>query len=295
MTSRRLGAVCVAVVAALALTGCLRQTASYTVSADDTVSGRIYKALHLDYIDETDPFQGTGVDDIAATFTNVTVTPHNEGEWRGYYVDFMNEPLASFADPVTENWDIQILKTDATYRAYGYTPTASDEGVRNTITDEGGYLELWVTFPGALVEAPAAAETGTVGTGPASWALFNLLTIPIDTTPYARGMGASAVTPDPDPDPVVTVVITPEPDPEVTPAPTATPTLTTGLITPADGDEGSIPAWVWAAGGALVLALAGLIGYTFANRKPKIPAAAATPEPVADKTPEAPKDEAPKK
>ena len=126
MAARRLGVACLATLVALALVGCVRQTATYTIGADDTVSGRIYKALDEDYIDPAQPYKGTGVGDIAATFSHATITAHDEGEWIGLpdYVDFVDEPLASFADPVTENWDIQILKTDATYRAYGYTPTS---------------------------------------------------------------------------------------------------------------------------------------------------------------------------
>ncbi len=276
---------CGVALVAVFLAGC-RYNATYTINADDTVSGRIYTALYQDpAADPVDASVKSDADTIAASFTAATETPHNEGSWVGYYVYFTNEPLATFADPPTTTWDVQILKVGGQYQVFGYTAT-DENATRTSAINESGYLELDVYFPGTLVEATGASETN-VSPG---WAHFDLLAEPLNQTPYAKGNGPAAP---PEPEPVHTVIITPAPEPVVTPVvtpvviPSASPSSTVApLIAPHEEGNSSIPVWVWAVGGALVAALAGMIGYTVATRKPKV---------AAEKTPEPPNEEPPTK
>lgn len=294
---KKLAAVAAATLATLALTGCIRQSAYYYIQSDDTVDGTIYMAVHEDYVSDSDPYRGTGAGEVVAYFANTTVTEFDNPPWIGYHIDFVDEPLATFAAVPDAAWKAQITKAANKYTVYGYTPTAEDESLRDTIHDMDGFLQMTVIFPGALVEQDLADET-SVGAEIPGWAGWDM--DEVVGTPYAKGNGglffhlvpgwADLFDPldplaepplDPEPAPVVTVVITPEPDAPDTPdTPAASPTPTTAIAAPEGDDEkAAIPAWVWAAGGALVLALAGLIGYTLANRKPKTPEVAAEPKP----------------
>ncbi|MBN2176346.1 MAG: hypothetical protein JW722_01655 [Demequinaceae bacterium] len=261
---RTLRIACGVALVALVLTGC-RYGSTYTVNPDNTVSGRIYIAGYQDPADP--PGDPTIIEEqansIAAVFSTSTVTPHNEGDWVGFYVYIDHEPLASFADPPEATWDVQILKSGNEYRVFGYTAT-EETAERTSANTNSGYLELDIHFPGNLIESTGATDT-TVTPG---WAHFNLLTMPLNQTPYAKGFGP----PPPEPDPVVTVVITPHPDPVVTPAasPSASPNASPSAAPAVNGDGDSIPIWVWAVGGGLVVALAGMIGFMAANRKPAI-------------------------
>lgn len=294
--SKRLRVACGIAVVALLLSSC-RYGANYTINNNGTVTGRVYVALYQD----PDP-SAADVHDmveseaqtIADSFTTSVVTPHDEGDWVGYYVNINNEPLASFADPPQATWDIQITKSGNEYSVVGWT-AAADDMARSSATDAGGYLELEVHFPGNLIEADNASAT-TVAPG---YAFFNLLTVPVGVAPYARGFGP----PPPAPDPVVTVVITPEPvvTPVVTPvvSPSETPSASPSAA-PAEEGGTSIPPWVWAVGGVLVVALAAMIGFALASRKPATPAEPASKtrskvkeEPEEDESEDEPEDEEP--
>lgn len=285
--SRSLRIACGIVTIALVLSGC-RYASTYTINNNGTVSGRVYVALYQDPAEASvQDMVDSQAQTIADSFTTSVKTPHNEGDWIGYYINISNEPLSSFADPPEQTWDVKITKSGNEYRVFGYTATAGDQA-RASATDDSGYLELDVHFPGNLIEATGATDT-TVSPG---WAHFNLLTIPLDQTPYARGSGPP---PPPDPDPVVTIVIPPSPvvTPEVTPSvtPSEIPSPSPSAVSD-EGEDTSIPVWVWAVGGGLLVALAGMIGFALANRKPAAPTEPAgkskakpkAEEPVEDET-----------
>ena len=280
---------------ALVLSGCARYSTSYTIQTDDTVDGSIYVALAEGYQTDSSPYYGTGAGDIAASFTNATITEQIVPGWYGYTIDFTDEPLATFGWDPDQPWKLQITKSSGGYSVLGFDGVYTADQV-NTIQTNDGWMTLSVTFPGALTEEYGAVASGTTDAGQ-GWAYWDLLAIEAGGSGQAYARGNTGLPtlhlvpgllddlfPDPatlpaDPAPAVTVTIAPPVEPVVTPAPSVTPTAV-----PAgnDGssDKTSIPVWVWAAGGALVVALAGLIGYTAANRKPKIaaPAAATTPE-----------------
>ncbi len=307
---KRIIIACVAALAILTLTGCMRQSAYYYVQTDGKVSGTIYVALDEAYVDDTDPYRGTGADDIAAFFDNTSISPFDSGTWKGYQIQFANEPLASFANPPTEAWGIQIVKAGNTYVVHGYTPTSEDESMRQTIKDNDGFIQLTVVFPGSLVEQTGAKESSASGEKP-GWAAWDMLTV--TDTPYAKGNaglvfyplpdftiivpvgdpvpvpmpGASVVAPPAtEPDPVVTVVVTPSPvstaAAAVTPSPS--PSESPSVVAASDEDAGtSIPAWIWIVGVALLVALgalSGVLAVTMRGRRTIAPApdAAAAPE-----------------
>ncbi len=287
-------AACLAGLALLTLTGCLRQSAYYYIQPDDTVDGTIYVALDEAYTNASDPYRGTGAGDIAAFFDHTTVTPFDNGKWKGYHIDFVDEPLATFSGSVTDAWGIQILKdTNNEYVINGYAPTASDDSMRQAITNDDGFLQVTVIFPGTLISQTGAKEYSASGEKP-GWAAWDMLTV--TNAPAARGNGglyfhlipgigqiflpsgdpdphpSASLGPPQAPDPVVTVVITPSAEPTsaalpaVSPSPSPSPT-TTAIATPAGESSSGIPPWVWIVGAVLVAALAGLGGLLFANMR----------------------------
>lgn len=286
--------VTIAVAAALAfiLTGCLRYSSSYYIQSDSTVDGSIYVALADGYQNDSDPYKGTGAGEIGAWFSSSTITDYSGSGWYTYIIEFHDEPLASFSAVPDAAWKIQIIKGAAgRYTIHGYDSDSFEPDTRTKITSEGGFVYLSVAFPGTLVEQTGAASSGnSSGSGWATWDLMSMSGVP-----YAKGNGGVLFTIDPGlfidlfPDPVVTAPAVPEPVVTVTvgPAPVVTPTTspspspTASAVATSSGDgdrKAKIPAWVWATGAVLVAALAGLIGYTLANRKPSVSAGPATPE-----------------
>jgi len=300
---------CVTALAILTLAGCMRQSAYYYVQPDDTVDGTIYVALDEAYTNADDPYRGTGADTIAAFFQNATITPFDNGKWKGYHIDFADEPLATFAGVPDETWGVQIVKDGGKYVAHGYAPTPDDDSMRQAIEDDDGFLRLTVSFPGSLVEQTGADETSATDEKP-GWASWDMLTV--SDAPYAKGNGGLIFhlipgignlflpggDPDPNPEPspaepapVVTVVVTP--NPVVTPSPTAEPSPSpspSAVVAAPEEKSSSIPVWVWIVGAVLLAALAGLGGVLAATTRAKkaLPAVQASePEPAPAAKPKA--------
>ena len=308
---RRLLAACLAGLAVLTLGGCLRQSAYYYIQPDNTVDGTIYIALDEAYTNASDPYRGTGAGDIAAFFDHATVTAFDNGKWKGYHVDFVDEPLATFSEAVTDTWGVQILKdSNNEYVINGYAPTASDASARQTILDDDGFMQLTVSFPGSLIQQTEAKETSAPGETP-GWAAWDMLNV--TNAPTARGKGGllfhlvpgvgSLFLPSGDPvpnpttsaapaapQPVVTVVVTPNAAPNASsssntganPSPSSTP-----IAAPPEETGARTPAWVWIVGAALLVALAGLTGALVATRRGAItlPVPPLAPDPLATGTP----------
>ncbi len=290
--------------AVILLSGC-RYDATYTIHTDNTVSGRIYTAGWLDPGDPTThdtvkAYIDADADVIADAFTTSVKSAYTDGAWYGYFIDLTDEPIPSFADPAQAAWDIQIIRTGDAYRVNGFTFEDDDDPPRPQARDNGGYITLDVRAPGEL-EIAISASSATESPCRIQWDLLNV--VPVGTTPYAI---CDATPPEPpDPDPAVTVVITP--DPIVTPEPVVTPVVTP-VETPSEspspvadgGESDSIPTWVWAVGGGLLVALAAMVGFAIANRKPAEPPAPApkakskakaVEEPAEDEAEDEPEDE----
>lgn len=294
---RKLIRAALAAAAVVVLAGCTRFSSSYTIQSDDTVDGSIFVAAKEGYQTDGDPYFGTGAGDIAANFTSATITEDMVFGWYGYYIDFTNEPLATFAWAPDEPWKLQITKSGSVYTVLGFNGEYTADNVTQ-IQTEDGYMTLSVSFPGALTEQFGAVASGTTDGGQ-GWVYWDLLAIESGGSgqAYAKGNGSftlipidpgifDSLFPDPatlpaEPAPAVTVTL-PAPAPIVTPVATPEPSVAPSVVaTPDDGesssDKASIPVWVWAVGAALVAALVGLIGYTVASRKSKAATAASLP------------------
>ncbi len=305
---------CMAGLAILVLGGCMRQSAYYYIQPDDTVDGTIYVALDEAYVDASDAYRGTGADDVAAFFAHSTITPFDNGKWKGYHVAFEDEPLATFAGVTDETWGVQIVKVSNQYVIHGYAPTSSDDSLRQAIIDDDGFMQLTVSFPGTLVEQTESDQMSGATVKP-GWASWDMTTV--TAAPYAKGNGgflyslvpgfahlflpsgdpdphpsASVVAP-PAPEPVVTVVITPSPVESASPSPSPTPSV---IAAPESDSSSGIPVWVWVVGAVLLAALAGLGGVLFATLKNQkaTPPPASSPEEPAAEPPAAKASETPK-
>jgi hypothetical protein len=302
-------AACLAGLALLTLSGCLRQSAYYYIQPDDTVDGTIYIALDEAYTTASDPYRGTGAGDIAAFFANATVTPFDNGKWKGYHVDFVDEPVATFSGAVADTWGIQILQDDNNeYVINGYAPKPSDASSLQAIVDGDGFMQLTVSFPGTLIQQTEAKELSAAGEKP-GWAAWDMLTVA--NAPTARGNGGLVFhyipgiddlffpggdpVPNPipsgapvAPNPVVTVVVTPSAVASASPS-TATSPSPMLITTPGDDSGSSIPSWVWIAGAALLVVLAGLAGALVATTRGKkaIPVPSVAPTSPAAESPAA--------
>ena len=303
----RLLAACVAGLAILTLGGCMRQSAYYYIQPNDTVDGTIYVALDEAYVDEADAYRGTGAGEVAAFFDNATITPFDNGKWKGYHVAFEDEPLASFAGVPTETWGVQIVKASNQYTVHGYAPKPSEDSTRQAIIDGDGFLRLTVSFPGTLVDQTESDEMSGATEKP-GWASWDGTTVA--NAPYAKGNGGllfhfvpgvydlflPSGDPDPNPstsaaapapDPVVTVVITPSSAPSASPSasPSPTPSLIAAPESDSDSDSG-IPVWIWIVGAVLLAAVVGLGSYLLATRKSAAAAVGSAPKPAPAGEPE---------
>ncbi len=299
----RLLVACVAGLAILVLGGCMRQSAYYYIQPDDTVDGTIYIALDEAYVNASDPYRGTGADNIAASFAHSTITPFDSGTWKGYHVDFENEPVASFSAAVEDTWDVQILQDDNNeYVIRGYEPTSGDDTMRQAMINGDGFMQLTVIFPGTLISQTGAKEFSAPAEKP-GWAAWDQLTSA--NAPAARGNGglifhlipdigqiflpggdpdphpSASVAPSAVPDPVVTAVITPSPgdtsSASMSPGASLSPSPTISAVAaPVGESDSNIPLWVWIVGAILLAALAGLGGLLVATAKSQ----KVTPPPV---------------
>ena len=282
----------VAAFAALALSACLRQEATYVLQEDNTVDGNIVFAVHDDYTEGTT--SGMDHTQLEADMNNETVAPLNEPPWIGERVTFVGEPIsgAYFSNAPVDDWDIKVERIGDQFIVTGAPIDPADEGSKQTVIDEGGAMWVKVTFPGEVLEHNGSLSGKTV-----TWDMTTQ-----SAAPYARGMAVPpapepAPEPEPEPEPVVTVTAEPEPEPEPEPSPSAVPNASPSpsATTEAgdDSSDGGIPIWVWGVGAALIAIIAGLVGFMVASRKPEPveeePAPKAKAKPKAKK--EAPADD----
>jgi hypothetical protein len=263
--SRKATLLCVLTIATLAITGCTREEGNYTITENNTVNGTIILAVPQNETNDAVSTWDTAT--IAAEFAHATVTDLGSPDWVGSRITFSDEPIATFHDP-TELYQIGITRVGSQFVVEGAPVDPSMAEFRQAVIDSGGIISIRVAFPGEVYE-----HNGSLSGNAVTWSVLTQ-----SETIYARG---SAVPPPPadpvpDPDPANTIVITPSaavqtPTPTPNVSPSATPSA--GVV---EAKGNSIPMWVWAVGGVLVAALAGMIGYLVANRKPAVPAPVTT-------------------
>lgn len=264
----------IAVLAALALSGCMRMVASYTIDGG-SVDAVIVIRMQEDYINEEQPYRGTPAGAIADHFTTESIVQSDDGEWKGYQITLTNEPLSHFTDPPEDYWDIQIVKEGTHYVVHGLEWTEDNSATQEAIATNDGYLYLNVEFDGNLVDWNPEASADQM-TKIVQWELATAT-----EQPYARAQAPAAAAPDPEPEPepVVTVVVTPSPSAE--PEPSASPSAGPVAL-PEAGDDSSVPVWVWIVGGALLVAVAGMGAFLLAKRSKTPAVAAGGPAPAMD-------------
>lgn len=253
----------VTTIATLALAGCLKTDAEFTIKENNTVDGTIYLATDKDYLDDASPSKTHDADAEASRYSNATVSHYETDRWYGDLIDVASEPIASFAG-ASDAWEVDIQRAGDQFVVTGPVPDPDDADSQQTIRDEDGSAMLVVHFPG-----PVQEHNGTlVNPKTVQWDMLQMT-----EAPYARGY---AFVPE-DPDPAVTVVVTPSASPSASASPTAS-------AAPVETSDGGIPTWVWIAGIALLALLIALIGVMIgllAGRGKGVPAEPA-PAPAAE-------------
>ncbi len=280
--SKKTALVAIAVLAVLALAGCVREDGTYVLNEDNTVDGTIVLAMAIDETNPTPPPSMFDAADIASGFAHATVTNLGQPGWVGDRITFVDEPIATFSTAV-DDWEISVSRVGTQYVVAGAPIDPADAATKQNVIDEGGSMDLSVTFPG-----PVAEHNGTLSGTTVTWDMLTQ-----DAAPYARG-SAVPQAPPAAPDPVVTVVVSPHPTPHASPTPTViiTPSASPSAIAaPDDSGNASIPVWVWIVGGVLLAAIVGLGSFMIASRTtsgtPAPPEPKPEPEPEVDAEPEA--------
>lgn len=271
----------VATIATLALAGCLKTDAEFTIKENNTVDGTIYLATDKDNLDDASPTKTHDADAEAGRYDNATVTHWETDRWYGDRIDVASEPLSSFTG-AADAWEIDIQRAGDQFIVSGPVPDPDEAESRQNIQDEDGSAMLVVHFPG-----PVQEHNGTLTDArTVEWDMLEMT-----EAPYARGL---AFVPDePEPEPAVTVVVTPSPSASPSPSESASPTPS--AVPEATSDNG-IPTWVWITGGVMLALLIALIGVMIGilasrGRSNSAPAPAeAEPEPEGDPDPETPAD-----
>ena len=113
--------------------------------------------------------------------------------WYGYYIDFYDEPLATFAWAPDEPWKLQITKSGGQYIVYGFNGAYSADDV-NQVQSQDGWMVMSDPFPGPLTEQAGAVDSGTTDEG-YGWVYWDLLAIESGGSGQAYAKGGGALTP----------------------------------------------------------------------------------------------------
>ncbi len=281
-----------AAITALALSGCLREDATYKLQEDNTVDGNIILGVTQEELDnfDADSYKDFGLDAsaVAAHYDHATVNDLGQDGWDGERITLVNEGVTSFSTAPTEAYEIKIDRVGDQYIVTGMDPDLLDESTKNAMINNGGSAKIKVTFPGKVLEHNGKKHGRTV-----TWDMTTE-----EDAPYARGM---AIPPAPAPAPTEPEPATTEPEPAAsppvaavpdTPSPSPAPSEPAATPVPADAPSSGIPPWVWIAIAVLAVAVAGLAGFMVASRG-RTPAPAVKPEPAAkpDAEPESAEDD----
>ncbi|WP_062389089.1 LppM family (lipo)protein [Demequina iriomotensis] len=160
--SRTLRTLALAVVATLALSGCLRMEMSFTLHEDDTVDGAMLIAIEKgvgeamgmsdeDLLSELDAESGLdGVD-------GATVEPYDDGDYVGQTITFENQPLDA-TDAVDSG--LTITREGDEFIVTGEGASAEDLEQMGELP--GAVITMSVTFPGEVTEHNGTLEGTTV-------------------------------------------------------------------------------------------------------------------------------------
>ena len=181
-------AVALALVTAVALSGCIRYNVDMTLSQDNTASGTIVIAVQKGVGQQ----MGAATDQDALTQIfgespfgpNFTPKDYADGEWVGKSYAFTAVPITDLADlasvfAVTRRGD--VFSVDG-----AGAPVTNDEKKQ---LPTGAESSLAITFPGPVIES-----NGTVAGNTVTWNLF-AMTDPVHATAKATGPGSGSSIP----------------------------------------------------------------------------------------------------
>ncbi|WP_084079398.1 LppM family (lipo)protein [Demequina sp. NBRC 110057] len=198
-----------ALVAGLALTGCVRATVDTTIGADDTFSQHTVVAYSDDAAHQLTDYLGADVDALvggiadsddflafqAAHPGQVTLADYDDGELTGVELTLTDIPLDDFTEASTQalaSVDASATLSDDDGQ-YVLTVTRADGADLSALAPGGANLELaeaavdvaaTFTFPGLVTEATAGDIDGhTVTLGLADLATTPEIRIVADATP----------------------------------------------------------------------------------------------------------------
>ena len=181
-------AVALALVTAVALSGCIRYTVDMTLSQDNTASGTIVIAVQkgvgqqMGVVSDQDAL--TQLFGESPFGPNFTPKDYADGDWVGKSYAFAAVPIADLTDlaslfAVTREGD--VFSVDG-----AGAPVTEDEKKQ---LPPGAESSLAITFPGPVIESNGTVDGNTV-----TWNLF-AMTDPVHATAKATGPGSGSSIP----------------------------------------------------------------------------------------------------
>ncbi len=158
--SKALRTASLAIVTALALSGCLKMEMNYTLNEDDTVDGSIVMAIEKGVgesmgMSDEDLLAEMGTEESFDDIEGGTVEAYDDGDYVGTKVTFEGEPLASLEE---QDAGITIVRDGDEYVVGGTFDTGEEDMSMLT----GATMTLAVTFPGAIADSNGTVEGNTV-------------------------------------------------------------------------------------------------------------------------------------
>lgn len=167
--------IAIAVVGALALSGCIKMEFNIELKSDDTVDGEIIFAVQEGFGEMMgDMGEGILTDEEAAAdffgddldtsdFQNATVEEYKVDGWVGSRIVFTDEPLSEFDIDAD---DLRIYRDGDDFVVSG--PFSGDSEDEDLSMFEGAELTMSVTFPGTV-----SSHNGTLDGTTVTWDLMN--------------------------------------------------------------------------------------------------------------------------
>jgi hypothetical protein len=159
-----------ALMAALALSGCIKMEVNLELQSDDTVDGSMIFAVQeglgemLGEGSEEVPTDEEAANelfggDLSSDFENATEEPYNEDGWVGTRVVFEGETLADFSE---DNEGFTIVRDGDQFVVSGpfETDATAEEGSEEML--EGAEMTMSITFPGEVTDHNGTLEGNTV-------------------------------------------------------------------------------------------------------------------------------------
>ena len=163
-TKTRLAATAAALLATLALTGCVKLDEDLTINADNTVDGTVTVAFNKAMLDMVG---ATAEDALSETGgvpegDNVTVEPYDDGTFVGQTYTLDGAPLTELNSGGGEG-DLQITRDGDNFHVTGTLDFSDSQlGGGGGVPTDGFEVRIALTFPGEIVSSTGAIDGNTV-------------------------------------------------------------------------------------------------------------------------------------